>query len=227
MKTNTLMENDRKVARWTGILFLIPLLAYSTGNACMEALRADASYLATIGGQSPAVAGAALLLLLNSVAVVAIAVLLYPLLARQHTRVALAYLCTRVAEALLLTGGLLALLLLPSLGEASLADPADGPLYQSLAGLAVRTNFLAFQVAMLVLGLGSVVFCGLLWRIRMVPRAIALWGVAGYGLLGIGAVLELFDLPWGVLLSLPGGLFEVGLGVWLIVKGFRAVELSA
>ncbi|MFP2895230.1 hypothetical protein [Corallococcus sp. 4LFB] len=41
-------------------------------------------------------------------------------------------------------------------------------------------------------------------------------------------MLELFGLPWGILFSGPGGLFELFLGGWLITitRGFRTVTPS-
>jgi hypothetical protein len=80
---------------------------------------------------------------------------------------------------------------------------------------------------MIALGTGSVFFCLLLYRARLIPRWSAAWGMAGYAFLAIGAVLELFGLPVGVLLSLPGGLFELFLGLLLIVKGFSAGQKPA
>ena len=205
----------RRTSRWTGVLFLLPLLAYGAGNAWMEALRATPQALADLPAQRLPLVLAGLLLLLNSVVVVLIAVQVYPVLVRLRPHVALAYLCVRMAEALLLAGGLLALLLLPELVAAEQAGAG-----LSLVGLALRTNFLAFQLAMLVLGVGSVAFCRLLGRTGLVPMALAWWGLLGYALLALGAVLELLGLPYGVWLSLPGGLFEVALGLWLLVKGF-------
>lgn len=212
----------RRTSRWTGALFLLPLLAYGAGNAWMEALRATPQALTDLPFQRLPLLLAGLLLLLNSVAVVLIAVQVYPVLASLRPRVALAYLCVRMAEALLLAGGLLALLLLPELVAAEQAGAGH-----SLVGLALRTNFLAFQLAMLVLGVGSLAFCRLLGRAGLVPAALAWWGLLGYALLAVGAVLELLGLPYGVLLSLPGGLFEVALAVWLLAKGFNPATLPA
>jgi hypothetical protein len=34
-------------------------------------------------------------------------------------------------------------------------------------------------------------------------------------------IAEMFGFPVGTMLSLPGGLFELGLSLWLIIKGFN------
>ena len=72
---------------------------------------------------------------------------------------------------------------------------------------------------MLVLGVGSVVFCGALLRDQFVPRWLAIWGMVGYAVLAAGALLELVGLAVGLVLAIPGGLFEVALGVILMVRG--------
>lgn len=53
--------------------------------------------------------------------------------------------------------------------------------------------------------------------------------VFSLGFLGIpnlhwGTIAELFGHNIGVQLSLPGGLFEISLSIYLIIKGFRQVE---
>jgi hypothetical protein len=45
--------------------------------------------------------------------------------------------------------------------------------------------------------------------------------LVGYAILMAGTIAEIFGIHIGVMLSIPGGLFEVGLGFWLIIKGFQ------
>jgi hypothetical protein len=45
-------------------------------------------------------------------------------------------------------------------------------------------------------------------------------GLIGYAALLIGSSLELFGLNLYMIHYLPGGLFELVLPIWLIVKGF-------
>ncbi|MGB2568864.1 DUF4386 domain-containing protein [Micromonospora citrea] len=141
-------------------------------------------------------AGSALVVL-NSVMVAAIGVLVFRALRRPHPGAAWTYLVARGVEAFLLTAGIV---LLDSVG----ADAAD----------------IAYQAAMLSLGLGSLPFCLALHRQRWVPRPLAIWGFAGYALLATGAVAELTGASVGVVPAIPGGLFEVVFGVLLLVRGF-------
>ena len=137
-------------------------------------------------------------MLLNSVVVATIGVLVFRVCRRPHPRTSAAYLIARGFEAILLAVGVVGLV---SMGSAEI-------------------NNLAYQGAMLVLGVGSVPFCRVLLRDQFVPRWLAIWGMVGYAVLAAGALLELVGLPVGLVLAIPGGLFEMALGVILVAHGF-------
>ena len=137
------------------------------------------------------------LILLNSVVVAAIGALVFGVLRRRHRRTAAIYLLVRSLEAVLLAMGVLLVV--------SMGSPQG-------------TGF-AYQLAMIILGLGSVPFCWVLLRDRFVPGWLAVWGIIGYVVLAAGAVLELLGLAVGLVFSIPGGIFEVILGLILIARG--------
>jgi hypothetical protein len=193
--------------RLTGCLFLLPLLAYGLGNTLFE------SALKTTTVADPVlIAAGTLLWVLNAVTVVVIAAILYPLLQQYSKAVAVTYLAARVMEAVLLLMGMIAL-------RASIhTEPAPAPL---LRNAALFFHGDCYQVAMLLLGIGSMAFCGLLYRYRLLPISWSVWGLAGYGLLAAGAVAELCGVHWGLYASIPGGLFELALGIRLIGRGWN------
>ena len=153
----------------------------------------------------PILTGAgALLMLLNSAVVAAIGILVRPVLRRHDETSALVYLVSRVVEAVLLAVGVvLVLRLMPVAAE------------------------YVYQVAMITVGVGGVVLCRVLLLARLVPRFMAIWGLVGYALLGLGAGLEVLGIGVGLVLSVPGGLFELALGVLLIARGFPMAGRSA
>jgi hypothetical protein len=77
---------------------------------------------------------------------------------------------------------------------------------------------------------GGLIFAYLLYVSRLVPRPIAVLGIAGYASLLVGVPLDLLDVldmgaGAGLALLAPGGLFEVVLlPIWLIVKGFSSPQ---
>jgi hypothetical protein len=46
-------------------------------------------------------------------------------------------------------------------------------------------------------------------------------GVIGYTIHAAGAIAETFGIPISLILLMPGGLFELSLGFWLLIKGFQ------
>lgn len=214
------MYSNKKRGRIAGILFLVPLIAYGTGSALIASVTELAHFPAAVPEHSTQWLLGISLLLLNSITVVGIGIVLYPVLRQRSSGIALTYLLTRFGEALLLVIGLIGLLLLSDIGR---EYGTGGPSYQLeiAANLALRSNYYLYQLAMIVLGIGSVLFCGSLYRSKLVPRSVAVWGISGYVLLAAGAVLELSEVPLGVAFALPGGLFELFLAGWLFVKGFR------
>ncbi|MCP3935700.1 MAG: DUF4386 domain-containing protein [Actinomycetia bacterium] len=136
---------------------------------------------------------------LNSIAVACAGLIGFRLVRPSGPRVGLGYFAARVAEAVLLAGGIV------------LAQHAD-------IGDADVTGYL---LAMIALGAGSVPFCQLLGRRRWIPQPLATWGIYGYSALIIGALLELATgRSVTVIFAVPGGLFELVLGVYLVRYGF-------
>ncbi len=86
---------------------------------------------------------------------------------------------------------------------------------------------LAFQISMIALGLGSMPFCYLLYKSKLIPRALSALGLVGYAALLLGMITGMFGLidvtqGAGLLTVVPGGLFELIFPIWLFVKGFNS-----
>jgi hypothetical protein len=81
-----------------------------------------------------------------------------------------------------------------------------------------------FNVGFLFLGLGSAVFSYLWWKSRYIPRFLAGLGIFASSLM---AVVSLALIAWpslratGMAYMMPMGLYEFGLGFWLLIKGIR------
>lgn len=81
-----------------------------------------------------------------------------------------------------------------------------------------------YQVAETLLGLGCLFLCSLLFRARLLPRGLSIWGWVGCAILMTGTIAEIFGFHIGLACSIPGGLFEIALGFWLIFKGFERMS---
>jgi hypothetical protein len=213
---------SRTAARIIGILILAGWFTYGPGGAITASIVAAPDTLANVAANRMTFTAGAVVMLLNSAAVVGIGVMWFPILKRHSEPVALSYLATRTLEAVFLTVGVISLLSLAELGQAhASADAAAGAHFETLSTVAVQLNDLSYQTGMATLGLGSMFFCHLLFRTGLVPRTLAAWGFIGYAVFAVGMVLDMFGFGVGLLLTIPGGLFELVFATWLIVKGFQ------
>ena len=88
---------------------------------------------------------------------------------------------------------------------------------------AADVNFLAYNIGMAGLGFGSLLYCAALYRSRLVPRFLAVWGFVGYLVFATGCVLELSGVAGaGLVSTIPGGLWEIFFAVWLLARGFSS-----
>ena len=190
----------RQTARIVGVLFLAGFLTYGVGNLIATGIvdsadRSDSTALFVTG---------IALMLLNSAAVIGIGVLMFPILRVHSPATAAGYLGTRIFEGVVLAIGVVSLIVLT--GSA-----------------AIDANSVCYNVAEAGLGIGSLFFCALLFRTGLVPRFLAVWGFIGYACFAVGNLLELFGVAGaGLGGALPGGLFELTFGVWLIARGFAS-----
>lgn len=81
------------------------------------------------------------------------------------------------------------------------------------------SNELGYRLAMFVLGLGSIPMCVLLYKYKITPNWLAIWGIVGYSIFSFGFLMELFGKSWSMYLLGLGALWEITFALWLIIKG--------
>jgi hypothetical protein len=103
----------------------------------------------------------------------------------------------------------------------------DTTVLQSLAQLAIGVQGAGMNTGFVLLGLGSAVFAWLFFKSRYIPRILAGWGVFASLLLSAYAFTVIL-FPRAAALQivpmLPMGIYEVSLGLWLLLKGVRLAE---
>jgi hypothetical protein len=114
---------------------------------------------------------------------------------------------------------LVALRLLSGSESLQAFEPAQ---LHSLAQLALGIQGSGMNSGFVLLGLGSAVFAYVLYKSRYIPRLLAGLGVVASLLLAAYAFLIIL-YPQAAALQLlpmmPMGIYEVGLGLWLLLKG--------
>jgi hypothetical protein len=157
-------------SRVIGALFLAGFVLYGMGNGLVTSVVGAPDPLSTISAHEATLLLGALLMLLNSPAVVGIGVLSFPILENRGKRTALAYLAARIAEGVLLAIGVLwILMILPLAQHAVDTDETSAAWANALGTLALHSNTMAYQVAEMSLGFGGTFMCLLLFRTALIP----------------------------------------------------------
>jgi hypothetical protein len=163
-----------------------------------------------------------------------IAIGLYPVIRRHNRSLALGAVAARVVDGTFVLVGALSLLVLLTLGQESVtAGSAAAGTFQTagVALLAVRDWVYGFIVS-LGFGLGAFMYYYVLYRSRLVPRWLSGWGLLGAALCLVATVYAGFTQQLGFsmvnnVLSIPIGVQEMVLAVWLIAKGFNTSAVIA
>jgi hypothetical protein len=204
-----------------GLLLLGAFATYGGGTALVNSVLAADDPASMVATGELALRVGAILMLADALFVVVIGVLLYAVGREFSERIAVSYLATRVFEAVGLAVGVVFVLLPVTLAGQEVGDVA------TLSAVAEQGNGIAYRIAMIALGIGSVPFWYLAYRVRLIPRVLAAGGVAGYAIFFTGYALDLLGLDVGLLAAIPGGLFEIAAGLWLIFRGFSVPDVDS
>jgi hypothetical protein len=179
-------------------------------------------------GQDTRIAIGAVLEIFLAISGIATAVVIFPIVKRVNESVALGYIASRTVESILILVGVLSLMsvvaLRQDLAAAGSTNATSIAVASSLLALHDQTALLGPQ---LCAGLGNGILLGyLMWRSRLLPRPMVMFGLIGGPLAflgGIGVLLGAWDNPSGALIALTvlEVIWEFSLSVWLLIRGFR------
>jgi len=196
------------------------------GGGLLETILSAPDYLLAAAEHETQLIVGVLLELVNATAVLAIGFLMFPVLKKHNEQLAVGYLAIRSVEAvvcsIIVIGPLALLTLSREYGQAGAAEAAYLQAAGAL-GIAERARVAGLLIP-LFFSLGAMLFYTLLYRSRLLPRFISVWGFIGAALILIINIANLgAELGLGVSLVfvLPIILNEIFLGIWLIVRGFN------
>jgi hypothetical protein len=218
-------QNPRRIARVFGWLFVATFVTSIPAYFILYAPVRDDPGLITGTGADPTASvalGAALEVFLI-IANVGTAVVVYPILKRQSEIGAVGYVSARLVEAIFIAIGIISLLTFLLMRQQATAgtDAALGEAFVAVYDRAflVGPGFFA--------GLANGVILGyLMYRSGLVPRGMAMLGLIGGPLVMASGIAIMFDvIERGSTLqgiaTIPEFFWELSLGIYCIVKGFR------
>jgi hypothetical protein len=207
-----------------GALYLLTFVSIPT-LALYSPLR-EPNYVVGPGPDTPVIVGGVLEIIV-ALAGISTAVVLFPVLKKQNDSVALGLVAARILESGTIFVGVAFILSIVTLRQVGAGADALVTSH-ALITLYDRIFLLgqSFMPAVCDLLLGV-----LLYKARLVPRALSLIGIIGAPILVGGYIAVLFGLigqhaPSTALAAIPVALFEFSLGVYLVVKGFKPSAIT-
>jgi hypothetical protein len=158
---------------------------------------------------------------------------LYIVLERVNRRLALVAVFFRLIETTILIVAVLNdFFVLRLLSGASYLTTVSSDELAALARVSIAAHSSAYGVALLLFGFGSPVFCYLWLKSGYIPKPLAVWGLLASAWIGICSFTFIVfpDLRQVITIGYYGGpifLFELTIGLWLLIKSVRPGTLRS
>lgn len=218
---------NRTTAILVGALFLISYFGVFAGYALIGPLIESPEYLSQLNPHKTQVMIGVLLEIVNGIAVLAIAVLMYPLLKQYGEGLALGYIAFRVLECGMQVAMDMSPLALLTLSERYLENGATAaPQFEILGALYLAERDAASLMLLIFFVAGALLFYFLLYRSQLLPRFVSVWGIIALLLIVTMNVLDVRNMDVGMIFALPIMANEIILALWLIIKGFNPAALA-
>jgi len=228
------MDSNRRFAVAAGVLFIIATVADVISRLVfVQPILGAPDHLAGISANQGQVLLGALFLVIGAAAAAGIAIALYPVLKQHDEGLALGSVGFRLIEGALYLGIVVCLLVLVAVSrESANAGAPASSAYVAAAALVMAARDSLGEVAVLAFGLGALMYYGVFYRSRLVPRWLSAWGLVAIASVMVSGVLVMLGLvaPMStpqLVLALPIAVQEMVLAVWLIARGFDQSAIAA
>ena len=229
------MSTYKKNAIMAGVCYILATVApistvfftgYLGGGVAGEPAP---DYLARLAANETYTSIGVLIEIVWTLAVVGIVATLYPVLKRHHQVSALGFYSLRFMEAIGNMAGTIILLALLALSREYVgAGAPDAPYYQVAGDVLLAARDGAFILgAGIVWSLSALLLNVALYRSKLGPRWLSVWGLVGATLSLATYAMQVFGIKPTDLLFLPIAVQEMAFAVWLIVKGFNPSALAS
>ena len=224
-------DSWRKLALAGGVLYLMTFAFSIPAVFLLQPVLTDPSYIVSAGADSQVLLGA-FFDLVTALACIGTAVALYPVLRRQSEAFSIGLVTTRIYEAGVIVVGVVSILALVAIRQAGGAAGTDTSALVAVGQALVAVRDATFLLGPgVVPGLNALLLGYVLFRSRLVPRAIPALGLIGAPLFLVSASASILGVNEQVsvlsaIVLPPIFFFELSLGLWLIFKGFRPTAMA-
>ncbi|MCP4418352.1 MAG: DUF4386 domain-containing protein [Chloroflexi bacterium] len=204
------------VASLVSTFFLTPLIVSGDIVDSMTNIANNALQLrASIVGEMIAVIG-----------IVVLGALLFVTLKKQNGKIALVALGLYLITAAIIAVSRIAAFALLRISQESVI--AGHPVYlQTLGNLFYELQEFGYFLHMLPYTLGATLFYYLFYKSGYIPRVLSLWGLIAASLAFMGSLFDHLGFDVSMFVFLPNLPFDLAIGLWLIVKGFKSSAIDS
>jgi hypothetical protein len=234
-KRNVKMNTSRKTAIIVGVLFIIGTVAGVLSVLVTQSILGDPDYLVKISENENKIVTGALLVLTMGFTLAMVPVMAFPIFKKHNETLALGYVIFRGAlETVVYIAMVICWLFLILVShEYASARAADMSYFQTLGAVFLKGNDSIGNILVIVFSLDALMLYYLLYRSKLIPRWISVWGFIAIILHFSTAFFQLFHLidPGFTttleIINLPIFVQEMVMAVWLIVKGFNMSAITS
>ncbi|MET0764475.1 MAG: DUF4386 domain-containing protein [Blastococcus sp.] len=221
----------RRTSRAAGILYLITFVSIPT-LFLYNPVRDDTDFVLGAGSDT-AVLWGAFTEVIVALAGIGTAVVLFKVARRQSETAALGFVASRILEAAGILVGVVSLLSMVSLRDVAATAGADRASLVTTGHSLLATYDSAFLLSQSLLPVFNALCLGyVMYRSGLVPRILPIMGLVGAPLLLASDILIFFGVidrvsPFAAVAFIPIAVWELSLGVYLTVKGFKPAAVAA
>ena len=229
--TRAPIDPMRRTSLAAGILYLITFVSIPT-LFLYNPVRDDADFVLGAGSDTGVLWGA-LSEVVVALAGVGTAVVLFRVAKRQSETAALGFVASRTLEAAGILVGVVSLLSIVSLRDVAGTPGADPASLVTTGHSLLATYDSAFLLSQSLMPVFNALCLGyVMYRSGLVPRILPIMGLVGAPLLLASDILIFLGVidrvsPFAAVAFIPIAVWELSLGIYLTVKGFKPSAVAA
>jgi hypothetical protein len=220
------MDLYRKTGIIVGALFILATAITIVAIVAMGFTLDDPDYLDKVADHETGIVVSVICWIILAISVAGIGFMMHPMLKKYDEGLSLGYVSFRLLEAILILAAAISLQSLLTLNQGFVAGDLDVTYYES-SGELLKTLFdWSFIIGtMIFLGLGGLALNYVLFKLKLVPKWLSIWGLVGGACVLLYGLASLFGFD-PAFLAAPIALQEMVFAVWIIVKGFDSSAID-
>jgi len=217
----------RKTAIIVGALFITATAITIVGIVFMgSSLEDDPVDLVKIANNESGIIIAGICWIILAISVACIGFFMHPILKKYHEGLSLGYISFRLIEAVLILVSVISLQSLLTLSQEYAPGNLNATDYEPSAIILMALFDWSFIIGtMIFLGLGGLVLNYSLYRLKLVPSWLSIWGLIGAACVLLYGFISIFGYDPAILAA-PIAFQEMVFAVWILVKGFDTSTMN-